>query len=164
MTVEEVLDEVGRLGCPLVEVTGGEPLAQRESVRLMAELVAHGYRVMLETGGSLPIGDVPEGVIRIVDVKCPGSGESHRNHWKNLELLRADDELKFVIASRDDYLWAIERIREHDLAGRSTLLFSAVHDRLAPGDLAKWILEDRIPARLQIQMHKVLWPEVERGI
>ena len=164
MTVEEVLDEVGRLGCSLVEVTGGEPLAQRESLRLMAELMGRGHVVLLETGGSLPIAEVPDGVIRIVDVKCPGSGESHRNYWKNLELLRSGDEVKFVISSREDYLWAVARIREYDLSRRSTVLFSSVHESLPAGNLAGWMLEDQVPARLQIQMHKVLWPGVERGI
>lgn len=164
MSVEDVLAEVAGLGCPLVEVTGGEPLAQRESLVLMAALVDRGYRVLLETGGSLPICDVPEGVIRILDVKCPGSGEAHRNHWENLDNLRAGDEVKFVIASREDYLWAVACVRERELAGRSAVLFSAVHGGLSAGDLAQWMLEDGVPARLQIQLHKVLWPGVERGI
>jgi 7-carboxy-7-deazaguanine synthase len=164
MTVEDVLAQVEQLGSRLVELTGGEPLAQRETLRLSAELLARGYTVLLETGGSLSIADVPEGVIRIVDVKCPGSGESHRNRWDNLSELRPSDELKFVIADRADYLWAAERVREHQLARICTVLFSAVHGSLSSGELARWILDDALPVRIQIQMHKLLWPGVERGV
>jgi 7-carboxy-7-deazaguanine synthase len=164
MTVGEVLETVGRLGCRLVEVTGGEPLAQSEAIALMDGLLRRGHDVLLETGGSLPIDAVPEGVVRIVDVKCPGSGEAHRNHWENLARLRPTDEVKFVIADRDDYLWAKTVLVEHALPGRCKVLFSAVHAALTPGDLAGWILEDCLPVRMQIQMHKVLWPGVERGI
>jgi len=164
MTVDEVLESVGRLGCRLVEVTGGEPLAQPDAIPLMAQLLRRGHDVLLETGGSLPIDAVPEGVVRIVDVKCPGSGESHRNHWENLARLKSIDEVKFVIADRHDYLWAKEVLGEHDLARRCAVLFSAVHESLAPGELAGWVLEDGLPVRMQIQMHKLLWPGVERGI
>jgi len=164
MTIDEVADAVGSYGCPLVEVTGGEPLLQPEAIPLMRELLRRGHRVMLETGGSLPIDDVPEGVARIVDVKCPGSGESGRNRWENLDILRRDDELKFVLAHRDDYLWAAQRVREGDLASRCAVLFSSVHDTLDPGQLGRWVLEDRLPVRVQVQMHKILWPGVLRGV
>lgn len=164
MSVDEVVAQVERHGCPLVEITGGEPLLQPEVLPLMAELLARGFRVLLETGGSLPIEQVPEGVVRIVDVKCPGSGESERNRWENLGVLRPADELKFVIADRDDYLWAASQVRARDLGGRSTVLFSPVHRGLDPGELGRWVLEDGLPVRVQVQMHKLLWPGVLRGV
>ena len=139
-------------------------MLQAEVIPLMERLLDRGFEVLLETGGSLPIDDVPEGVKRIVDVKCPGSGESARNHWQNLDQLREGDELKFVIADRDDYRWAAEQIASRDLASRATVLLSPVHGDLDPGKMARWVLEDRLPVRVQIQMHNVLWPGVERGI
>jgi len=164
MTIDEVVAAVERYACGLVEVTGGEPLLQPDAVPLLRELLRRGYRVMLETGGSLPIDDVPEGVLRIVDVKCPGSGEAGRNRWENLAALRPGDEVKFVLADRQDYLWAVERVREHGLPARCPVLFSSVHDRLDPGELGRWVLEDRLPVRVQVQMHKILWPGVLRGV
>ena len=164
MSLEQVLAEVDRHGAPIVEVTGGEPLLQPEAIPLLEALLARGYRVMLETGGSLPIDAVPAGVLRIVDVKCPGSGESHRNLWANLDALRAGDELKFVIADRTDYVWAREQVRTRALDGRAPVLFSPVADTLPPGDLADWVLEDRLPVRVQLQLHKLLWPGVLRGV
>ncbi len=164
LSIEEILDSIRKFGCRLVEVTGGEPLAQAEAIPLLTRLVEEGYEVLLETGGSLPIEEVPAGVKRIVDVKCPGSGESGRNRWENLDRLRPGDELKFVIAGREDYEWARARVMERGLAERAPVLFSAVHGRLDPGVLARWILEDRLPVRVQVQMHKILWPGVERGV
>ncbi len=163
MSVDEVLGEVARHGCDLVELTGGEPLLQPEATPLLGALLARGYGVLLETGGSLPIEDVPEGVVRIVDVKCPGSGEVLGNRWENLDHLRERDELKFVISGRQDYLWAADQVRERRLASRCAVLFSPVHGALDPAELAGWILEDRLPVRLQIQVHKVLWPDRSRG-
>jgi len=164
MGVEEVLARVADYRCGLVEVTGGEPLLQPEALTLLRELVARDYTVLLETGGSLPIEAVPQGVRRIVDVKCPGSGESGRNRWENLEHLRGGDELKFVLADRADYEWAVQQIRSRELAGRCPLVFSPAHGALAPATLAEWVLEDRLPVRVQIQLHKLLWPGVERGV
>jgi len=164
MTVEDVVGRVAAFGCRLVELTGGEPLLQPESITLMHALLARGHEVLLETGGSLPIEAVPHGVRRIVDVKCPGSGESVRNRWENLDALRPGDELKFVIAGRDDYEWAAERCRIGALHERATVLFSAVHGALPAGELARWVLRDGLPVRVQVQMHKVLWPEATRGI
>jgi len=164
MSVKEVLDEVAAHRCTLVEITGGEPLLQPEAIPLMRSLTGLGYTVLLETGGSLPIGEVPAGVRRIVDVKCPGSGESGRNRWENLDELREGDELKFVLADRTDYEWAAGQIGERGLAGRCPLIFSPVHGRLAPGRLADWVLEDRLPVRVQVQLHKLLWPAAERGV
>ena len=164
MSVEEVVREVERHGCKRVEVTGGEPLVQPEAAPLMRALLDRGYEVLLETGGSEPIESVPDGVVRVLDVKCPGSGESERNRWKNLASLRAADQVKFVIRDRTDYLWARDRIREHGLIGRCAVLLSPVHGVLEAADLSGWILEDRLDVRVQIQLHKLLWPGVSRGV
>jgi 7-carboxy-7-deazaguanine synthase len=150
--------------CRLVEVTGGEPLLQAEAIPLMTELLGRGHEVLLETGGSLPIESVPREVKRIVDVKCPGSGEAHRNRWENLQDLRDGDEVKFVLAGREDYVWAREKIARHGLEGRVPILLSPVHGALDPGELARWVLDDGVAARLQIQLHKRLWPGRERGV
>ena len=163
-TVEQVVERVSGFGCELVEVTGGEPLLQAEAIDLMRELLARGHEVLLETGGSLPIDAVPPGVRRIVDLKCPASGESDRNRWENLHALRPGDELKFVIADRDDYEWAKGVLRARALHQRATVLFSAVEDRLPGGELARWVLDDGLPVRMQVQMHKVLWPQATRGV
>ena len=164
MSVDAVVDEVRGHGCGLVEITGGEPLLQPESTTLMRALLEAGFEVLVETGGHVPIDVVPEGVGRIVDVKCPGSGESESNDWDNLERLRAGDEIKFVLADADDYAWAAEVVRKHALDRRAPVLFSPVAGRLAPGDLANWILRDRLPVRFQIQVHKILWPDLVRGV
>lgn len=164
MTVGEVAERVEGFGCRLVEITGGEPLLQAESVPLMQRLLDLGHTVLLETGGSLPIDVVPEGVHRILDVKCPGSGESGRNRWENLESLREGDELKFVLADRADYEWAARQIRERDLAGRWPVIFSPVHGRLEPGWIADRVVADGLFVRVQVQLHKLLWPGVERGV
>jgi 7-carboxy-7-deazaguanine synthase len=164
MSVDEVIAEVGRHECRLVEVTGGEPLLQPDAVVLMGALLERGYRVLLETGGSLPVEDVPSGVIRIVDFKCPGSGELESNRWENLDQLVEGDEVKFVIRGRDDYEWAAAQVRDRRIAQRCAVLFSPVHDVLAPGKLSRWVLDDALPVRVQIQLHKVLWPGVVRGV
>jgi 7-carboxy-7-deazaguanine synthase len=164
MSVDDVVQRVATYGCSLVEVTGGEPLLQPEAIDLMRALIARGHEVLLETGGSLPIEPVPEGVRRIVDVKCPASGESERNRWENLDDLRAGDEVKFVIAGRTDYDWAADTVRSRALAAKTTVLFSAVHDTLDAGELARWVLADRLPVRVQVQMHKILWPAALRGV
>lgn len=163
-TVDAVVDRVGAYGCKLVELTGGEPLLQPEAIDLMRALIARGHDVLLETGGSLPIEHVPEGVRRIVDVKCPGSGESDRNRWENLDALRPGDELKFVIADRADYDWAAGAVAARALHEKASVLFSPVHDKMIAGDLARWVLDDRLPVRVQIQMHKILWPAAVRGV
>lgn len=164
MTVAEVLAEVAAFGCPLVEVTGGEPLAQPGAIPLLEALLGAGYEVLLETSGALPIAEVPAGVRRIVDLKTPDSGESARNHWANLAALRPGDEVKFVIASRRDYEWAREVMRREELARRATVLLSPVWESGLGTALAEWMLADRLPARYQLQLHKLLWPGVERGV
>jgi 7-carboxy-7-deazaguanine synthase len=164
MSVTEVLRRVASYGCRMVEVTGGEPLLQADVIPLLQALVDRGHEVLLETGGSLSIEHVPVGVRRIVDVKCPGSGESDKNRWENVDHLRGDDELKFVLAGPEDYDWAVEKIRSRGLADRCPVLLSPVHGMLDPGELARWILRDRLTVRVQLQLHKLLWPGVSRGV
>jgi 7-carboxy-7-deazaguanine synthase len=163
--VEDVVREVEDYGCGLVEITGGEPLLQRDVYPLMNRLLDAGLTVMVETGGHLSIAEVPPRVIRIVDVKCPGSGESARNHWENLSLLAPHDEVKFVIRDRADYEFARDVVARHGLVGRiAAVLFSPVHGVLASKDLAEWILEDRLQVRLQLQAHKYIWGADVRGV
>jgi 7-carboxy-7-deazaguanine synthase len=163
--LDEIVEQVHGYDCGLVEITGGEPLLQREVYPLMDALLARGHTVMLETGGHLSIGDVPAAVIRILDVKCPGSGESHRNRWPNLELLAPHDEVKFVIRDRADYDFAKEIVERHRLTGRvAAVLFSPVHGVLEAKDLAAWILQDRLAVRLQLQAHKYIWGAHVRGV
>ena len=164
MTISRIVEQVREYRCELVEVTGGEPLLQPGSLELMRRLADAGLTVMLETSGACEIAPVDPRVIRVVDVKCPGSGESERNRWANLDLLTARDEVKFVLADRADYEWAGGVLRRHRLAGRCPILFSPVHGRLAPDELAEWILADRLPVRLQVQLHKLVWPAGTRGV
>jgi 7-carboxy-7-deazaguanine synthase len=191
--VEELRAEVGRLAAPfglaasgqrlpLVELTGGEPLLQKNALPVMAALCDDGFTVLLETSGALDIAPVDARVRRIMDLKCPSSGEAARNRWENLACLRSTDELKFVIGTREDYEWAKARVAEHRLAGVCPLLFSWVHP-LAPGqrhsslkpvpagmtplsrlELAERILADALPVRFQLQLHKVIWPPDRRGV
>jgi 7-carboxy-7-deazaguanine synthase len=164
MEMEEVLARVRSYGCSLVEITGGEPLLQKETPELCRRLLNEGFEVMLETGGHRDISVVPEGVRIILDVKCPGSGETHKMHWENLERLPASGEIKFVIADRFDYEWARETVRGRDLAARHIVLFSPVFGELDYQDLASWILEDRLPVRFQPQLHKHIWNPASRGV
>ena len=165
MSIDEVVSAVEQLRCPLVELTGGEPLLQAEAVPLMAQLVARGYEVLVETGGHLPIAGLPPDVVAIVDVKCPGSGESAKMHWPNLDVLRAHDEVKFVITDRADYEYARGIVRERDLASRvEAVLFSPAFGAMPAADLARWILEDHLPVRLQLQQHKFVWAPDARGV
>ena len=156
-TIDDVLAEVARYGTRHVCVTGGEPLAQKRCIGLLARLCDAGCEVSLETSGALDIGDVDARVRKVVDLKAPGSGESARNLWSNLAHLSAHDQLKVVVADRADYDWAVARVREHALPARCQVLFSPVHGRLAPRDLAEWILADRLDVRMQVQLHKLLW-------
>ena len=165
MSVDQVIEEIERFGCDLVEVTGGEPLLQEEVYPLMERLLASGRTVMLETGGHRPIDRVPAPVIKIVDVKCPGSGEAGRNDWANLDRLAPHDQVKFVVKDRADYEFARDVIARHDLAGRAgAVLLSPVHGVLDPKVLSEWMLADRLPARLQLQLHKFIWSPATRGV
>lgn len=165
LSVEEIVGEVERLGggCRLAELTGGEPLLQQEIGALARALLDRGYTVLCETGGSLDIDRLPREVIKIVDVKCPGSGESDRNLWSNLEKLGPGDEIKFVIRDRADYEWALGVVRERALTGRP-VLFSPVWGALDLKDLAEWILADGAPVRLQTQLHKHIWGPEAVGV
>jgi len=165
LSVDEVIARVNEYGCDTVEITGGEPLLQKEVYPLMQRLIDAGRTVMLETGGHLSADDVPGGVIRVIDVKCPGSGESDRMHWPNLDRLRPTDEVKFVIRDRVDYDYAREVVARHRLIGRcAAVLFSPVHGVLDARPLAEWILADRLPVRLQLQAHKYIWDPQTRGV
>jgi len=156
-TRAELVEEVAGYGCPLVEVTGGEPLLQPGTLPLLVELCDRGHEVLLETGGGLDITGVDPRVRRIVDVKCPGSGEAEHNRWENLDHLRPTDEVKFVLAGQADYRWAVRVLEERRLAERCPVLFSPVAGELDPRELAEWILRDRLPVRFQLQLHKLLW-------
>lgn len=164
MTLDAILARVRSFGCNLVEVTGGEPLSQGEVLVLMTRLCDEGYEVLLETGGSLDITVVDARVRRIVDIKCPGSGMGGKNLWSNVGHLRQGDEAKFVIADRADFDWAAGVISRHDLAARCTVLMSPVFGVLQPVDLARWILDERLPVRFQLQMHKYIWEPAARGV
>jgi 7-carboxy-7-deazaguanine synthase len=165
MSVDDVVAQVGELGCDVVEITGGEPLLQPDVYPLMQRLLDEGRTVMLETGGHRSVEQVPAGVIRVIDVKCPGSGEAEKNHWPNLGQLRAADEVKFVIKDRADYEYARDVVERYDLVNRcAAVLFSPVHGVLPPKTLAEWILGDRLPVRLQLQAHKYVWGADVRGV
>jgi 7-carboxy-7-deazaguanine synthase len=165
MSVAEVVKAVRALGAPRVEVTGGEPLLQPGVYPLLEELLEAGLTVLLETSGAIDVRLVPPAVHKIVDLKCPGSGEADRNDLRVFEHMTERDELKFVLASRQDYDWAKARIAEHRLDQRPFgLLFSTVHGELDPRQVAEWIIADRLPVRFQLQQHKVLWPPDARGV
>jgi len=164
-TVGEVFDEVREAGIPLVEITGGEPLLQKNVRPLMSRLCDAGHTVLIETSGAHPIDGIDGRVHRIMDLKTPGSGECDRNHWPNLEQLGPRDEVKFVLCSREDYEWACNILAKHRLDERvNAVLFSVAFGKLAPADVAAWMMEDRVPARFQLQMHKFIWPPAARGV
>jgi 7-carboxy-7-deazaguanine synthase len=165
MSVQEVLDVVSSYGCPAVELTGGEPLLQKDVYPLMMALLDAGHTVLLETGGHVSLAQVPPSVIKIVDVKCPGSGEAHRMDWDNLSRLSAHDEVKFVIRDREDYDYAREVLARYELDHRcAAVLFSPVHGVLNARQLAEWVLGDRLPVRVQLQVHKYIWDAQTRGV
>lgn len=164
MSVAQILKEVERYPARMVEITGGEPLLQDGVFNLMEALCDRGYETLLETSGSVDISRVDRRVVRIMDLKCPGSGMAQKNFWPNILQLRAADEVKFVIRDRADFDWAQERIREHDLLRRCPVLMSPVFGELEPVRLAEWILECAPGVRLQLQMHKVLWEPMTRGV
>jgi len=164
MTLDDITREVDLLGAPLVLLTGGEPMLQRDLPALAARLLAGGYRVMIETSGAHSLASLPDEVVRIVDVKTPASGESHRMRWDLLAELRPRDAAKFVVAAEGAYRWACDVIRQHDLGGRTEVLLSPVHGRLDPKNLVTWMLRDRLPARLNLQLHKYVWDPEARGV
>jgi len=163
MELDVVLGRVRACGCNLVEITGGEPLAQPESLQLIERLCDDGFEVLIETSGSIDIAPVDRRAKIVLDVKCPGSGEVEKNRWENLAILRDHDEIKFVIADRADYEWAKQVIADRNLGAR-TVLMSAVWGELDMKSLAEWMLADRLPARLQTQLHKHIWGAEARGV
>jgi len=163
--VEDILEQVDSFDCPLVEITGGEPLLQEGVYGLMSELLRRGKTVLLETGGHRSTERVPEDVVTILDVKCPGSGEAGRMDWANLDRLRPHDEVKFVVKDRADYEYARDVIARHDVARRAAAIHvSPVHGVLNPRTLSEWVLADHLPARVQLQLHKYIWEPDTRGV
>lgn len=164
-SLDDVIAEVERYGCPLVEITGGEPLLQEDVYPLMERLLASGHTVMIETGGHRSIARVPQAVLKIVDVKCPGSGEAHRNHWQNLDDVCSHDEVKFVLKDRADYDYAKDVVTNHGLIGKvGAVHFSPVHGVLDARVLSEWVLADRLAVRVQLQLHKFIWSPETRGV
>ncbi|HNR32916.1 MAG TPA: radical SAM protein [Candidatus Hydrogenedentes bacterium] len=166
MALGAIVAEIAAMNTPLVEITGGEPLAQRACGALAELLIEHGHTVLVETSGALPIDRLPEAATRIMDLKCPDSGECEKNDWDNIERLAPDrDEVKFVLASRRDYEWARDVVRRYRLETRcKCVLCSPVSGAIEPHDLAAWILEDHLPVRLQLQLHKILWAPDAKGV
>jgi 7-carboxy-7-deazaguanine synthase len=164
LALDEVVARALALGDRLVEVTGGEPLLQPEVFPLMSRLADAGRTVLLETSGALDIGPVDPRVHVILDLKTPGSGEVEANLWENLARLKPSDEVKFVLCDRADFDWAVAQVRAHALTERCPVLFSAAYGQLSPTDLAAWVLESRLPIRLQVQLHKILWDPSARGV
>ena len=163
MQIQDIIHEIQQYNCKLVEVTGGEPLMQEECINLMKTLLNENYQVMLETGGSLPLNKVPKKVIKIVDFKCPSSNMAKKNDWTIIKDLNSKDEVKFVIADKDDYEWTKKKINEYNLNDK-TILFSPVHDILDPKILSDWILKDNLKVRLQMQLHKYIWSPETKGV
>lgn len=163
-SLKDILSQVEAYGCELVEVTGGEPLAQPDAVPLISALCERGHRVLVETSGAIDIAPIDNRAHVILDVKCPGSGMAGRMYWPNLDRLTMKDEAKFVLADRTDYEWARDILAQHALPGRCTVLMSPVFGALDPRQLAEWVLADRLPVRLQIQLHKLIWTPDMRGV
>ena len=163
-TVNEVLEKIDHFDCSLVEITGGEPLLQKESYSLMDRLVERNYTVLLETSGSLDIQKVNSKVIKILDLKCPSSGECHRNLYSNLNELNRQDEVKFVVGDRNDYQWARKLLYDYDLTDRCSVLLSTVFGKLSTQQLVKWILVDNLKVRFQLQMHKYIWDPCKKSV
>jgi len=164
MSLDDIMQKVESYGCKLVEITGGEPMLQKEIYELCDRLLGADYTVLLETGGSLDLSKLDPRVIKIVDLKCPGSGEVERNYWPNLDILQVHDQIKFVIKDRLDYEWTLQVIRQHRLDERFHLLFSPVFNEMALRPLAEWMLADRVKAQLQVQLHKYIWSPETRGV
>ena len=164
MAIHDIVDQVRAFKCELVEVTGGEPLSQAESLPLLTRLCDEGFEVLVETSGAIDTTGVDHRVHVILDVKCPGSGMTDRMYWPNLDRLAPQDEAKFVIKDRVDYEWAREVVRRHDLSARCTVLMSPVFGEVEARYLAEWVLADKLPVRFQLQLHKYIWAPDMRGV
>ncbi len=163
-TLEQLLQALPTPKTPLVLVTGGEPLAQRHCISLLKALVPLYAHVQLETAGAHDIASVPQDVSVVLDIKSPGSGEAQRNRWQNMQHLRPNTEIKFVLTHQEDYIWAKEILQKYDLAKQCTVLMSCVWGSLAPQDLAAWIVRDNLPVRMQLQLHKYIWGAEQTGV
>jgi len=163
-SVDEIIEEVKKYNCRLVEVTGGEPLVQNESKELMKKLCDNGFEVLLETAGNMPIEDIDKRVKIIMDLKCPSSGMMKKNLFENIDHLKKTDEVKFVIGTREDYEWSKETIKKYELNQKNKVFFSCVFDKLEPLTLVNWILEDKLDVRYQLQMHKYIWHPETKGV
>ena len=164
MTANEIIKEIEGFGCKNVCITGGEPLLQRNTYKLINLLKKENYKIFIETNGSMDMNLLPRYVIRIMDVKCPDSGMNREMDWGNLERLRRDDEVKFVMSSKKDYEWAKRIVKKHNLPGKTKVLFGSAYGKLKPKSLAEWILKDKLNVRLQLQLHKYIWPDKTRGV
>ncbi|WP_456409312.1 radical SAM protein [Caldithrix abyssi] len=164
MGLDEIIARIKTYQCNLVEITGGEPLIQPAVYPLMERLLDNGFEVLLETGGHMDVSKVDQRVKRIMDVKCPSSGEAEKTHWPNMELLKNDDQVKFVIGDRRDFDYALEVLEKYNLLNRCPVLFSPVFGRLENGQLAEWILATQKPIRMQLQLHKYIWKPDQRGV
>lgn len=163
-SIEEIINEIKKYNCNLVEITGGEPLFQNESIKLMKRLCDDGFEVMLETSGSLPINEVDKRVMIIMDLKCPSSKMMKKNLYENINYIKPNDEIKFVIGTREDYEWTKQIISKYDLIKKCTVLLSVVFNQLEPITLVNWILEDKLNVRFQLQMHKYIWNPETKGV
>jgi len=163
-SIDEIISDVKKYNCNLVEVTGGEPLFQDECVELMKKLCNDGFNVMLETGGSLAIKEIDSRVMIIMDLKCPSSGMMKKNLYENINYLKPTDEVKFVIGTREDYDWSKEIFSKYNLTKKCAVLFSVVFGKLEPISLVEWILEDKLNVRFQLQMHKYVWEPTAKGV
>jgi 7-carboxy-7-deazaguanine synthase len=163
-TNEQIVEEIKKFGCNLVEITGGEPLFQNESLELMKNLCDSGFSVMLETSGSLPIKDIDSRVMIIMDLKCPSSKMMKKNLYENIDYIKPTDELKFVIGDYEDFQWAKEIINKYNIENRCQILFSPVYGKIEPKEIVNWILKDKLNVRFQLQMHKYIWEPTVKGV
>lgn len=164
MSINDILETIRQYSCKLVEVTGGEPLVQKECITLLKKLVDLDYEVLLETSGSLTIKDVPKQVINIIDFKCPSSGMKKKNHWDNINYLKPNDEVKFIIEDREDYEWAKIKIKQYNLNKKSKILMSPSYNKIEEKEIVEWILKDNLNVKFQIQLHKIIWKDTDRGV
>jgi len=164
MSINDILERIKQYSCKLVEVTGGEPLVQKECITLLKKLVDLDYEVLLETSGSLTIKDVPKQVINIIDFKCPSSGMKKKNHWDNINYLKPNDEVKFIIEDREDYEWAKMKIRQYNLNKKSKILMSPSYNKIEEKEIVDWILKDNLNVKFQIQLHKIIWKDTDKGV
>jgi len=164
LSIAEILAQVKCFDCKLVEITGGEPLLQKQVPELAKQLLDLGYKVLIETSGERDISVLDKRVIKIMDLKCPGSDESHRNRWENIPFLTKEDEVKFVIKNREDYDWSVEVLKKHELQSKTNILFSPVFGELDLPEIIKWILKDKLQVRFQLQMHKIIWSPEKQSV